>query len=172
MACPQCGMTICGEHTCGNSGTYTPPTVTAPTAQFAPSAERWLYKKLGFSFKAINSSLTVCVFEPIKVMSLSQSDGKWDVVYLMDKAWDLLVELAADKQAAALRTAQLERELRAELKKTLILCDEETVIGGIRNLAQAHVLNKSTLEKLEKKLAVAETRAETAESALRDAKKL
>lgn len=85
-------------------------------------AENFLYDRLGFAFKAVNSSLTVTIFRPeFKIFSFSQYDGKWDVVYLMDKAWELLMELAA-------KVAQLERE-REVLRRTLAL--PETDLGKL-----------------------------------------
>jgi hypothetical protein len=81
---------------------------------------------------------------------------------LMDKAWELLVELAAEKQAAAIRTAQLERE-RDALKEEIVPLIIE-VNGAKKSLPiWAGLLSK----KLERTKA-AETRAETALAAQRE----
>ena len=67
-------------------------------------AESELISELGFSFKAQNGGLTVIQLEPkLKITTLTQTDGKWDACYELDKAWSLLI-----KQKIALAQLTLE----------------------------------------------------------------
>lgn len=72
---------------------------------------------MGFSFKRQNSHLTVIIFgPPTKVESLSPDGREYTAHFLMDKAWDKLVELRVEVGRIPALLKEIDR-LEAENKR-------------------------------------------------------